>query len=199
MDSMTKIFGLGCLTPLSTIFQLYVAVSFIGGGNRGTRIKPPTDLPQAKIFGLDKIQQSLILHNLSTCDVIATYWCLLYESVWLIFYHYVPSSIILINYIQNNLYHWFFNNLLLGSFNPGLFWIGGSDTSNETNWMWYPSKNEFEYTNWFSANPDYSSHKRHCTLVDVHNGYKWRNDICEETRNYICEAPPRKPGPVVGK
>ena len=25
--------GLGCLTPLSTIFQSYVAVSFIGGGN----------------------------------------------------------------------------------------------------------------------------------------------------------------------
>jgi hypothetical protein len=29
--------GLQCLTPISTIFQL-VAVSFIGGGNRSTRI-----------------------------------------------------------------------------------------------------------------------------------------------------------------
>jgi hypothetical protein len=26
--------GYGSLTPLSTIFQLYVAVSFIGGGNQ---------------------------------------------------------------------------------------------------------------------------------------------------------------------
>ena len=36
--------GLWCLTPLSTIIQLYriVAVSFIGRGNRSTRRKPPT-------------------------------------------------------------------------------------------------------------------------------------------------------------
>ena len=31
-----------CLTPLSTILQLYRAVIFIGGGNRSTRRKPPT-------------------------------------------------------------------------------------------------------------------------------------------------------------
>ena len=30
------------LTPLSTIFQLYVAVCFIGGGNWSTRRKPLT-------------------------------------------------------------------------------------------------------------------------------------------------------------
>ena len=33
---------LWCLTPLSIIFQLYRAVSFIDGGNRSIRINPPT-------------------------------------------------------------------------------------------------------------------------------------------------------------
>jgi hypothetical protein len=34
--------GLWCLTPLSTIFHYIVAISFIGGGNRSSRRKPPT-------------------------------------------------------------------------------------------------------------------------------------------------------------
>ena len=35
---------LWCLTPLSTVFQYIVAVSFIGGRNRSTRRKPPSCL-----------------------------------------------------------------------------------------------------------------------------------------------------------
>jgi hypothetical protein len=37
-----KAWVLWCFTPLSTIFRLYLAVNFIGGGNRSTGRKPPT-------------------------------------------------------------------------------------------------------------------------------------------------------------
>jgi len=36
------VYGLWCLTPLSTIFSNIMAVSFIGGGNRSTRRNLPT-------------------------------------------------------------------------------------------------------------------------------------------------------------
>jgi len=41
-DKSNKGLGLWCLTPLSKYFSYMVAVSFIGGGNRSTRRKPPT-------------------------------------------------------------------------------------------------------------------------------------------------------------
>ena len=42
-DNLT---GLRCLTPLSTIFQLYRGDQFYCGGNRNTRRKPLTYIPQ---------------------------------------------------------------------------------------------------------------------------------------------------------
>ena len=42
--------GLGCLMPLSTMFQYMVAVSFIGAGNLSIRRKPPTCLKSLTNF-----------------------------------------------------------------------------------------------------------------------------------------------------
>ena len=38
----SKGLGILCLMPLSTIYQLYFAISFIDGGKSSTHKKPPT-------------------------------------------------------------------------------------------------------------------------------------------------------------
>jgi len=60
------VLGLWCLTPLSTIFQLYiVAVSFNGGGNRNTWRKTVTNFYHIKLFRVHLIMNGVGTHNFS--------------------------------------------------------------------------------------------------------------------------------------
>ena len=57
-----------CLTPLSTLCQLHLAVSFISGGNRSTQIKPPqvTDkLYHIMLYRVHLVINGTRIHNFS--------------------------------------------------------------------------------------------------------------------------------------
>jgi signal transduction histidine kinase len=56
--------------PLSTIFQLLVAASFVGGGNRSTRRKPPT---------LQKIIKMSFNIPLNKSELVLTFYVVLVE------------------------------------------------------------------------------------------------------------------------
>lgn len=93
-----------------------------------------------------------------------------------------------------------FKNIFSGNYNPGLFWIGASDLASEGNWLWLPSKQKFSYSNWAPTEPDNINYYEHCALIDLHRGYKWSDDNCEERRNFICETIPNDEGnEVIGK
>jgi hypothetical protein len=57
-----------CLTPLSTIFQLYHGVSFIGGGNRSSQPKKIIDLSQVtdKLYHIMLYQVHLTMNGVQT-------------------------------------------------------------------------------------------------------------------------------------
>ena len=68
--------GLWCLTPLSTIIQLYMAVSFIVGRNWSTRRKPPTCCKSLTNFitssFINWVHLAMSRLNLTTLVVICT-------------------------------------------------------------------------------------------------------------------------------
>jgi hypothetical protein len=49
--------GIWCLMPLSTIFQLYLTVGFIGGG------KPPTNFYHKMLYRVHIVMSSIQTHN----------------------------------------------------------------------------------------------------------------------------------------
>ncbi|KAK3581826.1 hypothetical protein CHS0354_007228, partial [Potamilus streckersoni] len=72
---------------------------------------------------------------------------------------------------------------------PGKFWIAGSDLAVEGEWLWLPDLRHISYTNWASGEPDNNHGYQHCAVLDLNSGMKWRDDNCEENRNFICQAP----------
>jgi len=58
-------FGLLCLTPLSTIFQLYRGVSFIGGGNQSIQRKITDKLYHIMLYGVHLAMNGVRTQNLS--------------------------------------------------------------------------------------------------------------------------------------
>ena len=69
------------LTPLSTLFQYMVAVSFIGGGHRNTRRKPPTQLTGKNYhMVLCRIHLAWAWYELTTLVVICTDCIAIFKS-----------------------------------------------------------------------------------------------------------------------
>ena len=75
------------------------------------------------------------------------------------------------------------------SYMPGKFWVGASDLITETEWLWLPSQTLIStFTDWASKEPDNAGGNQHCMALDMHDHMKWRDENCEEKRNYICQA-----------
>ncbi|XP_045191095.1 uncharacterized protein LOC123547911 [Mercenaria mercenaria] len=71
---------------------------------------------------------------------------------------------------------------------PGKFWVGATDLVTENEWIWLPAQSPIsEYTNWLPGQPDNANGNQHCLVLDANSGMKWRDDNCEDDRNFICE------------
>lgn len=72
---------------------------------------------------------------------------------------------------------------------PGKFWVGATDLVTENEWIWLPSQTLVSsYTNWVPGQPDNANGYQHCMVLDANSDMQWRDDNCEEDRNFICQS-----------
>jgi hypothetical protein len=80
---------------------------------------------------------------------------------------------------------------------PGQYWIGASDFEDRNAWTWMPSESDLHYTNWFPGQPDNIDNKQHCLVLDANSQMKWRDENCEDHKNFLCEKQ-REQSSIVG-
>nr|XP_022339841.1 semaphorin-5B-like isoform X4 [Crassostrea virginica] len=64
------------------------------------------------------------------------------------------------------------------------FWISGSDSSTERQWLWYGSIQSWGYTKWNSGEPNDSGGEDCASLL---SGGRWNDYPCSRDMAYICE------------
>lgn len=65
-------------------------------------------------------------------------------------------------------------------------WIGGSDKSKETQFIWSKSKNKITFTKWLSNNPDDYEGNEDCIEMLATTG-EWNDMSCDFNTHFICE------------
>ncbi|XP_045182689.2 perlucin-like protein [Mercenaria mercenaria] len=74
----------------------------------------------------------------------------------------------------------------------GNYWLGGNDLSNEGEWQWWNSKEDFMYTNWLPGEPNNYRNGENCVDIRItgtgsHQAIGWWDDQCQKSKLYICE------------
>ncbi|CAC5395278.1 unnamed protein product [Mytilus coruscus] len=69
------------------------------------------------------------------------------------------------------------------------YWLGGTDIVTEGIWMWTTSQTLFTFTDWNDNNPSNDGGSEHCLEMRYQIDYKWNDNYCDETCNYICQGP----------
>eukprot|EP00105_Crassostrea_gigas_P036240 XP_019920388.1 PREDICTED: aggrecan core protein-like [Crassostrea gigas] len=92
---------------------------------------------------------------------------------------------------------WIFQNIVQQHFLPKknqcsknirdcTVWIGGSDKSKETQFIWSKSKNKITFTKWLSNNPDDFRSNEDCIEMLATTG-EWNDMSCDFNTHFICE------------
>ncbi|XP_060599088.1 macrophage mannose receptor 1-like [Ruditapes philippinarum] len=69
-----------------------------------------------------------------------------------------------------------------------IFWLGLNDRDNEGQFVWHMSGKSPSFTDWYQKEPDNLFNSEHCvSLFNARDEYKWRDDNCDRSYNYICE------------
>ncbi|KAH3710599.1 perlucin-like protein [Dreissena polymorpha] len=66
------------------------------------------------------------------------------------------------------------------------YWVGGTDLSNEGDWIWANSKKHFSrtYDRWQGNEPNNKHGLENCLML---GSFGWNDSTCPSQVNYICE------------
>ncbi|WAR16278.1 COL12-like protein, partial [Mya arenaria] len=70
----------------------------------------------------------------------------------------------------------------------GYYWLGLTDATEETKWVWTSDGTTPSYTGWAQGEPNsYQGMNEDCAAFDFLAGYAWADIPCQSPIFYICE------------
>ncbi|XP_037822317.1 lectin subunit alpha-like [Lucilia sericata] len=85
------------------------------------------------------------------------------------------------------------NNVVKKAFGKNIIlWVGGYAVGSNRQFRWVSTGEEFTYTYWHGANPDFTNSEEYCMQIGWSATMAWNDNKCTKKFGFICEFKPQE-------